>query len=80
VKRKLVWVQWRDSAIAPLEYLKLGRKPDSITVYESAGFLVDEDDNALTLAIDWQEDTQKWRGIIGIPKENIMKKRIFKLG
>lgn len=79
MKRKLVWVRWRDSSIVPTGYLNSGDVPDSLTVYESTGFLVYLDGNALTLAIDWEDEGQRWRGIVGIPVESILKKKVISI-
>jgi hypothetical protein len=79
MKRKFIWVRWRDAAIASTNYLDFDEKPDPLVIYESCGFLVEDSKDALTLAVSWEGENERWRGIVGIPAECIVKKKIISI-
>jgi len=63
-------VEWTDAA----EYEGWG-VPDAGLKVISAGLFVDETDDVLTLARDFDPDTETWRGILCIPKCLIRSRR-----
>jgi hypothetical protein len=73
----LVYVRWFDSAIF---YVPL--QADELTGYcemESAGFLVEETPDSLTLALDRTLDTGALRLMLCIPKVNVRSVRKVKV-
>ena len=78
MKRKLVWVRWRDACSAYRTiYADEMETYDALTDVETVGLFVKEDAESLTLAVDYMPDQGKWRDIIGIPKVNIVKRKVF---
>lgn len=77
MRRKFVWVKWRDSAVDSHKYLKPGEKYNPLTIFETAGFLISDTSDAVTLGVDWDDAQESWRGIIGIPKESVVKKKVI---
>ena len=78
-KRKIIWVHWRDASITYGNLLDRDVAAfDDITNVETVGQFVAENDEALILAIDRMPDQSKWRGIISIPKVNIVRRRVFR--
>lgn len=67
---KLTQVMWRDSQL----YLTQCQKDDNFKVAEfcSAGYVIKEDKNSITLAGDILVDGGDVRRVIVIPKENII--------
>jgi hypothetical protein len=71
-KQKLAIVTWRDSAI----YSKQGNlESTDVCVMETAGFLVYQDRDCVKIARDKIEErgVEEWRGLIVIPRENVIK-------
>ena len=77
LKRTVAYVRWFDSAI----YKGEPCRPDELSGIchnESAGLVVDEDKDKITLALDRCLDTQDVRLVISIPKANVTSIRRFR--
>jgi len=73
----IAYVRWFDSAI----YKGDPCQPDQLTgttENESAGILVSEDDNTITIALDRCLDTKDVRLVLCVPKANILSIRRFR--
>jgi hypothetical protein len=69
----LVWVRWVD---ASYQHGECGIDDlTSLIELESAGLLVREDDESLSLALDWCPKNKEWRHVSHIPKINIREMR-----
>lgn len=75
MKRKLIWVQWRDARVQQV-YFSKGDLLNTLATVESSGFLVETNNEALIIAADWNDEWQQWRGITGIPIECVIRKKI----
>lgn len=73
----VAYVRWFDSAIYTGEACQI----DELTGYsemESAGVLLDEDDDKITLAVDRSLETKNVRLVICIPKANVREVQRFR--
>jgi len=72
----VAYVRWFDSAI----YAGVACQADELSGYsemESAGVLIAEDDDKITLAVDRSLETQNVRLVLCIPKANVREIRRF---
>ena len=63
-------VTWRDSSIYSAQGKSEGTK---VCVVKTSGFLVHEDKDCVKIARDKMEEENEWRGLIVIPRENVVK-------
>lgn len=74
----IAYVRWFDSAI----YTGEACQADDLTGYsemESAGVLLQEDDDKITLSVDRSLETQNVRLVICIPKANVREIQRFRV-
>ena len=68
-EKQLLTVTWRDSNI----YNDQGTSEDTeVAIIQTSGFLISADNNCLKIARDLIKEDQ-WRGLIVIPRENVIK-------
>ena len=72
---KIIKIKWRDSSI----YNAQGDNnyPFEVSIFESVGFLLKENEDSIVIARDIIRDES--RGVLIIPKENILSKKLVKL-
>lgn len=76
-RTQVAYVRWFDSAI----YTGEACQADELTGYsemESAGVLLDEDEEKITLAVDRSLETRNVRLVICIPKANVREIQRFR--
>jgi hypothetical protein len=73
----VVYVRWFDSAIYTGEACPADEL-DGYSEMESAGVLLHEDDDKITLAVDRSLETQNVRLVICIPKANVREIQRFR--
>ena len=77
----LCWVKWRDASYERGEYTREELTP--CVTMESAGVVAREDDEQLSLALDYSPAfgrfESSYRHIVHIPKCNIIKERRFEI-
>jgi len=75
------WVKWRDACYNGGEYTE--QEMGGLAQCESAGILVRENPEYISLALDYFPDDgqhiKSWRRIMNIPKVNIIKERRFEV-
>jgi hypothetical protein len=76
-KKTVVWVRWFDASYQRGEC----STEDLVTrvELESAGLLVREDEESISLALDRYDGDERWRYIEHIPKVNVRQIRRLKL-
>jgi hypothetical protein len=79
MKRKLIWVRWRDSNYIFGQRSIKAAKEHKVAIFETVGHLVMEDSDRLVLAGDWLPMDGEVRSVIAIPKENVVKKKVIKM-
>lgn len=81
MKPKLIYVQWRDASFVTREWREGSELPSGAECnMESSGFLVKETEAGIYLAADRDPDEQdRFRYIAFIPRENVIKKRVFRV-
>ena len=67
-KKQWALVTWRDSSIYSGQGKSEGTK---VCIIKTSGFLVSQDKDCVKIARDKMEEGE-WRGLIVIPKENII--------
>jgi hypothetical protein len=78
--RQLVWVQWDDAAFRESGWHATDAVDAGYTIRtESSGFFVKEDAKGIVLAVDYDPEQGKWRGLTFIPHGMIRKKKFFKV-
>lgn len=75
--RTLAWVRWFDASYQRGECTQDELVPR--VEIESAGLLVQETDDTVSLALDWHEVDETWRYIEHIPKVNVRRIRRIKV-
>lgn len=78
MKRKLIWVKWKDACFRNDDW----HSADEIETKErfhceSVGLFVKEDKQGLVIAVDFDPDTGKWRGLSFIPRKMIRRRKVF---
>jgi len=68
-KKLMALVTWRDSNIYSHQGVSTSTK---VAIIKTSGFLVSEDKDCVKIARDKMEEDE-WRGLIVIPRENIIK-------
>ena len=72
---KLIYVKWRDAA-----YQGGAMTPDkfdSDIIFETAGFLSRETDDAITISLEYEQETGKFRYNMHLPKAYILERKNF---
>lgn len=72
-QRTIVWVKWFDASYQRGECADVDLVPR--VELESAGLLVREDKESVSIALDHYTDDATWRYIEHIPKVNILRMR-----
>jgi hypothetical protein len=75
---KLVYVEWKDACFNSSGWVDA----DSVDTARrffcyAAGFLVKDDGQGLVLAVDFDPETNKWRGLTFIPKGMVKRVKVF---
>lgn len=79
-KLKIIWIRWRDSHIYVNDYHYIDEKEERhVVTFESVGYLVESNDDRVTIAVDYEADQRRYRQLMSIPRENIVKQRIVRL-
>lgn len=76
MKRKVVSVTWRDSR---MYVTQMGRaEVEGVCVIVSAGILIEKSKDRVVIARDDLQHDDEWRGVLVIPRENIVKMKALK--
>lgn len=75
MKRKLVWVKWRDASFLSMEWTQ--QDGHKLAILETAGFLTHQDKEAIYIGGDYDAEDDRWRGVTAIPLVNIIKKKVL---
>lgn len=79
--RKIVWVQWLDSASA-MGWMSRDSLPTEPLVCESVGFLLNDCDKQITLTLsllDESEASKPFCDVIIIPKVSVIKSKVMRV-
>ncbi len=77
--RKMVWVKWHDSHYLFDQHSIEAAKEHKVAIFETVGHLVSQDSDRLIVALDLLPASDEVRGVMAIPVENIVKKKIINL-
>lgn len=76
MKRKLIWVRWRDSNYVFGQHsVKWAMEEHKAAIFETVGHLIMEDSDRLVIAGDYLPIDEEVRCITAIPKENIVEQK-----
>jgi hypothetical protein len=78
--KRLVHVVWDDAAFREKGWHDTDEVDPGHTIRtESSGFFVKEDAKGIVLAVDFDPEEGKWRGLTFIPRGMIRQRKFFKL-
>ena len=76
---KLVYVKWLDAG-AQYQKWRKAKDCDMRCELHSAGLLVSETEDVLTMAADYDANGKRYRDVASIPVSTIIEKRYFEVG